>query len=53
MGRILSPAPLNLIDLLFYFEGLQVIKFGLVGLKFGMELVLASFFLITSACYAN
>ena len=45
MRCILSPTPLNLIDLLFYFEGLQVIEFRFVGLEFGMELVFAGFFL--------
>jgi hypothetical protein len=30
MRGILSPAPLNLVDLLFYFEGFEVIKFGFV-----------------------
>jgi hypothetical protein len=45
MGSILSPAPLDLIDLLFYFEGFEVIEFRLVRLEFCMELVLAGFFL--------
>jgi hypothetical protein len=45
MRGILSPAPLDLVDLLFYLEGLQVIEFWFVGLKFGMEFVLAGFFL--------
>ena len=48
MRSILSPTPLNLVDLLFYFEGLQVIELGFVGLEFGMEFVLARFFLIMS-----
>jgi hypothetical protein len=42
---ILPPAPLYLIDLLFYFEGFEVVEFGFVGLKFGVELILACFFL--------
>jgi hypothetical protein len=45
MRSILSPAPLDLVDLLFYLEGLQVVEFGFVGLKFGMELIFAGFFL--------
>lgn len=45
MRGILSSAPLDLVDLLFYFKGLQVIELWLVGLKFCMELILAGFFL--------
>ena len=45
MRSILSPAPLDLVDLLFYFEGFQVVEFGLVGLEFGVEFILAGFFL--------
>jgi hypothetical protein len=45
MGSILSSAPLDLVDLLFYFKGFEVIEFGFVRLKFCMELVLAGFFL--------
>jgi hypothetical protein len=45
MGSILSPAPLDLVNLLFYLEGFQVIEFGFMGLEFGMEFVFASFFL--------
>jgi hypothetical protein len=45
MGSILSSAPLNLIDLLFYFKGFEVVEFGFVRLKFRMELILARFFL--------
>jgi hypothetical protein len=48
VGGILSSAPLYFVDLLFYFEGLQVIEFGFVGLEFGVELVLACFFLKSS-----
>jgi hypothetical protein len=39
MGSILSSTPLDLVDLFFYFEGFEVVEFGFVGLKFGMELV--------------
>jgi hypothetical protein len=45
MGGVLSSAPLDLVDLLFYFKGFEVVELGLVRLKFGMELVLAGFFL--------
>jgi len=45
MRCILSPAPLDLVDLLLNLEGLEVIELGLVGLKLGVELVLAGFFL--------
>jgi hypothetical protein len=45
MGSILSPAPLDLVDLLFYFEGFEIIEFGFVRLELRMELVLACFFL--------
>jgi hypothetical protein len=46
MRGILSSAPLDLIDLLFYFEGLEIIELRLVGLEFCMELILAGFFLV-------
>ena len=39
-------APLDLVDLLFDLERLQVIEFRLVRLEFGMELVFAGFFLL-------
>ena len=45
MGRILSSAPLDLVDFLFDLEGFEVIEFGFVRLKFGVEFVLACFFL--------
>ena len=38
-------APLDLIDLLFDLERLQVIELRLVRLELGVELVLAGFFL--------
>jgi hypothetical protein len=51
---ILSFAPLDLVDLLFDFEGLQVVEFGLVRLELGMELVFARLFLIsTSAAFTS
>lgn len=42
----MSSTPLDLVDLLFDFEGLEVIELGLVGLKLGVEFVLAGFFLL-------
>lgn len=45
MRGILSPAPFDLVDLLFYFQGLEVVKFRLVGLKLSVELVFARFLL--------
>lgn len=45
MGRILSFTPFDLVDLLFNLQRLQVVKLGLVRLEFGVELVLAAFFL--------
>lgn len=45
MRSILSSTPFNLVDLLFDFQGLEVVEFGLVRLKLGVELVLAGFFL--------
>jgi hypothetical protein len=41
MGGVLSAAPLNLVDLLFYLQGFEVIELGLMGLEFGMKLVFA------------
>jgi hypothetical protein len=46
MRGILSSAPLDLVDLLFYLEGLEIIELWLVGLEFCMELILAGFFLV-------
>ena len=46
VGSILSPTPLDLVDLLFDFEGLEVIELGFVRLEFGVEFVLAGFFLL-------
>lgn len=45
MGVILSAAPLDLVDLLFDLEGLEVVEFGLVGLKLCVKFVLAGFLL--------
>lgn len=52
----MSAAPLDLVDLLFDLERLEVVEFGLVGLELGMELVLAGFFLfrwLESALHRN
>jgi hypothetical protein len=46
VGGILPSTPLDLVDLLFDFEGLEVIELGFVRLEFGVEFVLASFFLL-------
>lgn len=46
MRGILPSTPLNLVYLLFYFQGLEVVELGLMRLEFGVELVLASLFLI-------
>lgn len=45
VGGVLSAAPLDLVDLLFDLEGLEIVEFGLVGLELCVELVLAGFFL--------
>ena len=45
MRCVLPLAPFYLIDLLLYLEGLEIVEFWLVRLEFGVELVLASFFL--------
>lgn len=45
MRGVLTFAPLDLVDLLFYFERLEIVEFGFVRLEFSVELVLAGFFL--------
>lgn len=45
MRCILSPAPLDLVDFLFYLQRLEVVEFRFVRLKFGVKFVLAGFFL--------
>ena len=42
---VLAPAPANLVDLFLNLERLEVVKFGLVRLEFGVELVFACLFL--------
>lgn len=49
MGGILSSTPLDLVDLLFDFEGLEIIELGLVRLELGVEFVLAGFFLLSTS----
>lgn len=46
MRGVLAAAPLDLVDLLFYLEGLEVIELGLVRLELGVELVFAGLFLV-------
>lgn len=41
MGSILPTAPFDLIDLLFDFQGFEIVELGFVGLEFSMKLVLA------------
>lgn len=48
MGRVLALAPLNLVDLFFNLQTLEVVELGLVRLELGVELVLASLFLFES-----
>lgn len=48
MSGILLFTPSNLVDLLFNFQRLEVVKLGLVRLELGVELVLAALFLSTS-----
>jgi len=45
MRGVLSLAPLDLVDLLFNLQRLQVVEFWLVRLEFGVEFVFASFLL--------
>lgn len=45
MGLILSFTPLDLVDLLLNLQRLEIVKLGLMRLEFGVELVLAAFFL--------
>jgi hypothetical protein len=42
---VLAAAPLDLVDFLFDFEGFEVVEFWFVRLEFGVEFVLAGFFL--------
>ena len=52
MRCILSPAPLDFVYLLFDFQGFQVVKLGFVGLKLGVEFVLAGLFLLIISSWA-
>ena len=47
MRGVLSLAPLDFIDLLFYLQGFQIIELGLVRLELRVEFVFASFLLPT------
>jgi len=42
---ILSFTPFNLVDFLLDFQGLEIIEFWFMRLKFGVEFVLAALFL--------
>jgi hypothetical protein len=46
VGRILSFAPSNLVDLLLNLERLEVVKLWLVRLKLGVKFVFAALFLV-------
>lgn len=45
VGGVLPTAPFDLVDLLLNLERLEIVKFGLVRLELGVELVLARLFL--------
>ena len=45
MRCILATTPLDLVDLFFDFERLEVVELGLVRLELGVELVFASLLL--------
>ena len=45
VGRVLTLAPLDLVDLFLDLQTLQVVELRFMGLEFCMELVLASLFL--------
>ena len=49
MGLVLPLAPLDLVDLLFDLEGLEVIELGFMGLKLCVEFVFATLFLLIGA----
>lgn len=53
MRRVLPSTPFDLIDLLFYLQGFKVVEFRLMGLKLGMELILAGFFLPAISIVVN
>ncbi len=46
MGGILSPAPLDFVDLLLYLQRLQVVELWLMGLKLGVEFIFTCFLLL-------
>ena len=45
MGCVLALAPLDLVDLLLDFEGLEIVEFGFVRLEFCIKLVFTTLFL--------
>lgn len=45
MRGVLSSTPLDLVDLLFYLQGFQVIELGLMRLELGVEFVFTCFLL--------
>lgn len=45
MSGVLPPAPLDLVDLFFDLERLEIVKLGFVRLELGVKLVLAALFL--------
>jgi hypothetical protein len=47
VGGVLAFTPLDLVYLFLDFERFKVVKFGFVGLKFGVEFVFTCFFLST------
>lgn len=52
MGRVLSTAPLDLVDFLFDLERFQIVELRFVGLKLGIELVFASLLLYDTSVFA-
>lgn len=45
MRGILSPTPLDFVDLLFYLKRLEIIKFRFVGLELSVKFVFAGLLL--------
>jgi hypothetical protein len=48
MRGILTLAPFDLVDLFFYLEGFEVVKFWLMGLELGVKFILACLLLLTN-----
>ena len=53
MRGVLPTTPLDLVYLLLDLKRFEIIEFGLVRLKLGVKLVLASFFLCMLVLYAT